>query len=645
MAIVAMQKVAVIARLTMREELIEELQRAGVLQVSGATGAVSPDHTETNFRVAELAFAIETLEGVATKETQAAMRKHTSDDRILAASTRTDVRGIVDTLHSLEKDDTRIAAALHETTERLRLLRPWTGLDMRLDAPSESTFVRRLLGSVPDTTLAAFQETLARELPRSAIDTAGAAGTQASLVGTVHKEDISRFEELATAHGWTTVTLPLLAGTPADLVREAELTERELHAALDANRARRIALSAELPDLHRVRTFMGWLTGKQATREAMMHTFATTMLLGWIPKTDIAPLERRLHALSPAIAIVRVKPDEGEEPPVFLKNSLFFTPFESVTNLYGLPLPHEMDPTAPLSLFFALFFALCLTDAGYGLALTAIVGTFLWAKKLTIREATLPWLLLIGGIASILVGIPFGGWFGLTPDQVPAFLTKTMPDGSLWFRAQVWNLSTQDGITFLQNLSLVLGVTHLFFGMFLAGWHKWIHGQRLAAFWEHFTSHILLGAVLFYVFAPQSLTLAAQITLGVAAVLLVWGKGNGSAWYLRPVMGLLGVMNLAIGLLSNGLSYLRILALGLVTGAMALAVNQVAIEMGKLFPWWLGIPVVILIAVIGHTVSITLNTLGSFIHAGRLQFIEFFGQFFEGGGRPFMPFARSRTSE
>ena len=108
-------------------------------------------------------------------------------------------------------------------------------------------------------------------------------------------------------------------------------------------------------------------------------------------------------------------------------------------------------------------------------------------------------------------------------------------------------------------------------------------------------------------------------------------------------MGLLGFLNFAIGLLSNGLSYLRILALGLVTGAIALAVNQVAIEMSKLFPLWLAIPVMILIAFGGHLVSIALNTLGAFIHSGRLQFIEFFGQFFEGGGRPFSPFRRSNS--
>jgi V/A-type H+-transporting ATPase subunit I len=305
-----------------------------------------------------------------------------------------------------------------------------------------------------------------------------------------------------------------------------------------------------------------------------------------------------------------------------------------------------MDPTAALSPFFAIFFALCLTDAGYGFAIAAIFGTWLFISKKGIEEARLPWLLCLSGILAFFVGIPFGGWFGLNPAALPkalSFMTVVTEEG-MRFRGQFWDLNAQSGINFLQNLALVLGITHLFFGMFLAGWHKWVHGKKAQAFWEHFTSHIVLGAVLTYVFVPEAWKQTAFYGLMFSLVLIVWGKGYGSAWYLRPIMGALGTVNLAIGLLSNVLSYLRILALGLVTGAMAMAVNQVATEMGKLFPIWIGIPVVILIALGGHTVSIALNTLGSFIHAGRLQFIEFFGQFFEGGGKPFTPFSRSTSS-
>ena len=180
--------------------------------------------------------------------------------------------------------------------------------------------------------------------------------------------------------------------------------------------------------------------------------------------------------------------------------------------------------------------------------------------------------------------------------------------------------------------------------MFLAGMHKWIHGKKAEALWVDFSSHLLLGSIIFLVVAPEGLGEIAKYVLYASMAIMVWGKGYGAKWFVRPIVGLLGTMNFVIGMISNGLSYLRLLALGLVTGAIAAAINQVAIEMGKLFPVWLAIPVIVIIFLGGHTVSIALNTLGSFIHSGRLQFIEFFSQFFEGGGKEFSPFRRSTSS-
>ncbi|MEQ1842591.1 MAG: V-type ATPase 116kDa subunit family protein, partial [Verrucomicrobiales bacterium] len=122
---------------------------------------------------------------------------------------------------------------------------------------------------------------------------------------------------------------------------------------------------------------------------------------------------------------------------------------------------------------------------------------------------------------------------------------------------------------------------------------------------------------------------------------MVWGKGYGHTMVKRPLMGLLMTLNFFLGMMGNVLSYLRILALGLVTGALAFTVNLVATQVGDFLPWYLAIPVTVVICVVGHTMSIVLNILGAFIHSGRLQFVEFFGQFFEGGGRSFKPFTRA----
>jgi len=636
MAVVSMQKVAIISHQTAKEQLIETLHKEGVMEIAEAKDPVKVDHTEINFRTAELKFAISTLKESASKETLAVIRKHSNERDIIHAAKHTDVRGIVDRLHELEEQDTEAERQIKESLKISEVLEPWKPLPYMLDIPHESETTVIIEGIIPQAKL----EGLLKDIGdiKIELNEVNNVGGKLHCIAHVWKEDAQKFEELSSANGWTNVELPKLEGKASELYEQAIMHVKEMQNTHEKNSKERTRLSVELPNLVKVAQFMTWLDQKQEARESMSLTEETSTILGWVPRKKLNQLEQRLQDVGPAVALLKVKPEEGEEPPVALWNSKGVAPFESVTTLYGLPLHYEFDPTVSLMPFFALYFSLCLTDAGYGAVLATVFGIAIFKKKLGMRESRLVWTLFLGGIITILVSIPFGGYFGLAPSQVPAFLTKTTAEGELLFRGQIWNLNTQSGITFLQNLSLILGLTHLFYGMFLAGLHKWLHGKRAAAFWLDFTPHILLGAIITHITLSTHYTL---LTLYAAIILLVWGKGHGFKWFLRPLMGAIGVLNFSISMLSNTLSYLRILALGLVTGAIAMAVNQVAVEVGKLLPIFIAIPAIILIFCGGHLISIALNTLGSFIHSGRLQFIEFFSQFFEGGGKAFRPFKRS----
>ncbi|MBT4585851.1 hypothetical protein HOC67_03085 [Candidatus Peregrinibacteria bacterium] len=643
MAVVEMQKVALIAHKSLREELLDALHKEGAIEISERKGVINVDHTEVAFKSAELQFAIQTLKSVASKETKAAMGKRTTEQDTLQAASHTDVRGTVDALHLLEQKDTEAEKRIQELISLKEALEPWVPLSLSLDTPTESLTTVRVMGNIPQESFKSLEESINNEIPKSSLMTVNTIDDECFVAINIWKEDIQKFEEIATSIGWTTQLLPCLKGTAAKLLEETTVEKKKLEHVIRKNHEERVRLSVELPSLQKVSTFVRWLNEKQSVRETMNETSSTFTLLGWMPKKRIALLESRLQKVSPAIALLKVKADEGEEAPVLLKNSILVTPFESVTNLFGLPLYGEADPTRNLSPFFILFFALCLTDAGYGAIIALVFGIVLFKIKKRPEEAQLIWLLFLCGILTFIVGIFFGGWLGLQAEKLPSIFTKVGEDGTILFKGQIWNLSSQEGIEFLQNLSMVLGFIHLFLGMWLSGVHKWIHKRKAAAFWQDFTNHILLGAAIFFIAAPEGLNQIATYTLYAALVLMIWGKGYGNAWYIRPIVGAMGLLSFALGLLSNSLSYLRLLALGLVTGALALAVNQVAVEFGNLFPIWIAIPLIVVIFVVGHTVSIALNTLGSFIHAGRLQFIEYFSQFFEGGGRSFAPFRRTTT--
>lgn len=577
MAIIPMQKVAIMSLKSLKEDVLHLLHDEGVLEVSDVReGSGSIDHGDVTFRKAELEFAIANLLPFASKKVRAAMEKKASKEEVVMAALHTDIRGIIDSVHALDKKEHDARKESHERKKSAGFP------DGASSGVAEAAY---FTGSVPPTA-AKPDETAA---PATAAETEDAIRLEKTLDG-IHRE--------------------------------------------------RVRLAEELPSLARSLVYLRWLDEKQAVREAMRETKGTVTLFGWVAKKNMARLEKKLHELSDATAILKVKPDENETMPVQLKNPKFLTPFESVTKLYGLPQATEMDPTPYLSLFFILFFALCLTDAGYGLVQAALVGGYLAKTRKKVDDAPLAWLLFLSGIVTFVVSIPFGGWFGMTPQMAPSFMTETRADGTMWFKGQVWNLGETEGITFLQNLSLALGIAHLSFGVALAAYWKTLQGKIAAAFWQDVSTLAMIGSLLFWAFAPAGLKQTATYSVYGAVAFMIWGKGYGSSALKRPLFGLLQTLNWVLGMMGNVLSYLRILALGLVTGALAFTVNLVAEQIGALLPWYASIPFMIVIYVVGHMMNIVLNVLGAFIHSGRLQFVEFFSQFFEGGGRPFRPFSR-----
>lgn len=581
MAIIPMQKVAIMSLKSLKEEVLHLLHDEGVVEVSDTReGGGSIDHTDVKFRKAELEFAIAALLPLASKSIRAAMQKKSTKEEIVISALHTDIRGIIDQVHALEKKEHDVRKHLHEQKQGME------------ESPAVGSGVNEA----------------------------------AYFTGTVPHATIQSGAALHAAH----------VPTPEE---QTEIQHREQE--LENIHAARLQLAEELPNLSRSLIYLRWLDDKQAVREAMRETKGTVTLFGWVAKKNMARLEQKLHALSSATAILKVKPDENETMPVQLKNPKFLTPFESVTKLYGLPQSTEMDPTPYLALFFILFFALCLTDAGYGLIQAIIIGGYLLKTKQRIHDNPLAWLLLFSGIVTFFVSIPFGGWFGMTPQMAPAFMTETRADGLMWFKYQIWNLSDTQGITFLQNLSLTLGVIHLSFGVMLSLYWKILQGKVAAALWQDGSTLAMIGALIFWGFAPAEMKQIAIYCVYGAVASMIWGKGYGSPLLQRPLFGLLQTLNWFLGMMGNVLSYLRILALGLVTGALAFTVNLVAEQIGALLPWYVAIPFMIIVYVVGHTMNIVLNVLGAFIHSGRLQFVEFFSQFFEGGGRPFRPFSRT----
>ena len=150
----------------------------------------------------------------------------------------------------------------------------------------------------------------------------------------------------------------------------------------------------------------------RSDKKQVINNFARTgnsfVVEGWIREADLPQLEERLTACE-TVEVVSRDPDEGEFFPVALENKKGFAPFEFITQLYGTPSPHGMDPTPALTPFFIVFFGLCMTDAGYGVVIALVAALGLWKLKMGDSGRKLLWVLLAGGLSTIVFGMLVGG--------------------------------------------------------------------------------------------------------------------------------------------------------------------------------------------------------------------------------------------
>jgi len=211
MAIVSMQKVAILAHHSVKEEVLEKLYEEGMLQISEAGAPSKIDHTEVNFRSAEVQFAITTLKEVASKQTLALLRKSVTAEDIIHAAQHTDVREIVDMLHKLEDQDTEAERQLQELRSRRELLEHWRALSSPLDAPAESRTTVRILGTLPAKKVTELSDALKSECPRSELDMLNTVKDVSFIATYVWKEEADHLMEgknpyktpvTEVYHGW-----------------------------------------------------------------------------------------------------------------------------------------------------------------------------------------------------------------------------------------------------------------------------------------------------------------------------------------------------------------------------------------------------------------------------------------------------------
>lgn len=329
--------------------------------------------------------------------------------------------------------------------------------------------------------------------------------------------------------------------------------------------------------------------------------------------------------------------DVTDNPPIKLKNNSFSKQFESLTEMYGMPCYNEFDPTIFLSIFFLLFFSMCMGDAGYGLVLIAL-AFFFRSKKSDSGLAGLWRLIAILGAGTFVVGIIMGGFFGVDLTQqnwVPEGLKKIMITGDV----------TIGGSTYAKQmiLSLGIGVLHICLALIMkAVWAVRKDGFKNSLSAVGWTLLIVGAVIVLSLGLPGIISEGAMkwLIIGLAGVSAI-GIYLFNKWGRNPLMnigsGLWDTYNMASGLMGDVLSYIRLYALGLSGGMLGSTFNMMGGMVLGDNPTWQWVPFV-LIVIFGHVLNIAMSCLGAFVHPLRLNFVEFFkNSSYEGAGSAYNP--------
>ena len=635
--ILKMQKLTLIGFLADKESILRDLMKKKCVQING------PENIQDYESIAQLA-----VPGVAqTYELEQELTKFTSAIRAVAPyeekgsafskkeisdfssmldkAIYSEAASLRDEINSIVKQIAEQKNIISRSQLQITSLEPWTDLDLDLSVTQTKSTALLYLTAAADVNLEEFEAKLQEATPLCYVHKVSSSSELSCLLLIYHKDAQDAVMNVVKGFNTNRPDFASLKGNAAEnissLKNKIETCSKEAQRLTEQLKV--AATSSKL--LKKGFDMVTLQIDDQKVRENIFQTQSVFALTGWLTENDMDKVKKILDKYP--CYYTMVQPEEGDDPPIKLKNNKFVEPYEMITEMYSLPTPDGIDPTPVLTPFFILFFGMMLADAGYGLILFLLC--FIGLKKLKPDEGFLKNAMNIGvacGLSTIFWGVMYGGYFGNLVTQV----------AESWFGVTVTVPAVFDPLNdpmSVMLLSLILGAIHLFAGM---GVKIYMLAKR---------GHLLDGLMdigLWYVLLIGLPMLALPVTAGIGKVLSIVGAvgliltqgRHEKNIFMKLIKGVMSLYDIT-SYLSDVLSYARILALGLAGGVIANVMNIMGTMPGLNI---IGVVVFVAIFAIGHAFNLAISGLGAYVHTSRLQYVEFFGKFYEAGGRPFKPF-------
>lgn len=664
MAKVPVQKIRITGLRKHYKVLIQELHRRGLMEID-ANPEFEKHSTEAPelgrfdaFDLARIDFAIRFLTPYAPQKGK--LEKMLTSDKVILSEKEALSRfekfspranDIISECEEIHEFFVRTKNEKERIKNELLSLAPFQNLNFSVTADLGTSETSSLLAHISLSKKTAFLETLARSSSLLDIKIFHENRQASYFRLTIHNSLKSSVESAMQQFGAREIDLSSDFGEefpellPREITKKLQTKQQEFLKQEDERQSRLHQLGKNYDDLRIAHDFHSWRKEKNEAQQNVLRTSYLFSFEGWITQDKFESLQHWItQVFIGDVTVEKLVPEEKEKTPSCIKNKIGVSSFDSMTKMFGSPAEDDIDPTPAIAPFFVLFFGICLSDTGYGLILTLVASFFMIFGTFSKEARKSILMLLFCGISAFFGGVLLGGHFGMTVAEAPAFLTTMNSAGELVFRGQLLDpLSGSGTMTFL-IFSFLVGYVQVLFGLFmriikgisnkdwafaLCDGFGWFYTLIMLALWggaekigldKTLMQWLLLGGLAFLV-----------LTLGRA-------KKNIFAKLIFGVLGLYGAMDFV----SNILSYSRLMALGLATGIIGAAMNMTAHVLGDMLPGILGIFIMVAFMLFGHAINFGLSGLGAYVHSLRLQFIEFFGIFYAGGGRLFRPFARAK---
>lgn len=524
-----------------------------------------------------------------------------------------------------EEEISEIESKITKLEGIIETMKAWEAFDASF-AELESIKLPHYLGTVPKQ----YEEALSTEFADCYFEKISSTNQDVNFLVICGKEQQEEVTEKLRSFGFSQFKTDL-TDTPLKIIHDSGDEIEKLRSKKFFIGEELSALEENYKTLELVNEYYGNMVLRKNAVENFLKTENVMVIQGWVPADEKEKLNGILNDVLGKDYYVEyedVKEDEMDMVPTKLKNNELNSAFEDITQMFAVPRYDDIDPTPFVTPFYLLFFGMMIADIGYGLVM--LIATLVALKKFKFDDSTKRFVKFFYYLSypSIAFGFIYGSFFG---DVLQKFAGIDLP--------RIFDPNTD--IMAILVLSVVFGVIQIFFGLGIKAAVLIKAGKPKDAFYDVgawvitlISLAVVLGAsALGLPDWAKKVAIGAMI-FGMVVIVLTGGRAEKStgARLGQGAYSLYGITSYVGDLVS----YTRLMALGLSGGSLAGAFNMICKDM---LPPGIGsilfIPVILLF---GHIFNLALSLLGAYVHTCRLQYVEYFGKFYEGGGRAFAPF-------